>query len=155
MHNLISYIRNNIKINLLLFFIIGAIPAAYAEQSAENIIKERQALFSKNYNTAKRVQSLSSKGKLDEAKRLMMEMSKNYKKLLTLFPENTKEGFGTEALPSVWEDKKSFDALMQQSSDRMVELTKTIDKSSDIEVALKQNMWGSCKSCHSKYRKEH
>ncbi|MDC1538822.1 cytochrome c [Pelagibacteraceae bacterium] len=155
MHNLISYIRNNIKINLLLFFIIGAIPAAYAEQSAENIIKERQALFSKNYNTAKRVQSLSSKGKLDEAKRLMMEMSKNYKKLLTLFPENTKEGFRTEALPSVWEDKKSFDALMQQSSDRMVELTKTIDKSSDIEVALKQNMWGSCKSCHSKYRKEH
>ena len=112
-------------------------------------------MFSKNYNTAKRVQSLSSKGKLDEAKRLMMEMSKNYKKLLTLFPENSKEGFGTEALPSVWEDKKSFDALMQQSSDRMVELTKTIDKSSDIEVALKQNMWGSCKSCHSKYRKEH
>ena len=155
MHKCIKYIKKVIKINILFFFITGAIPTAYAEQSAENIIKERQALFSKNYNTAKRVQSLSSKGKLDEAKRLMMEMSENYKKLLTLFPENTKEGFGTEALRSVWEDKKSFDALMQQSSDRMVELTKTIDKSSDIEVALKQNMWGSCKSCHSKYRKEH
>jgi len=155
MHKCIKYIQKIIKINLFFFFIIGVTPSAYAEQSAENIIKERQALFSKNYNTAKRVQSLSSKGKLDEAKKLMTEMSENYKKLLTLFPENTKEGFGTEALPSVWEDKKSFDALMQQSSDRMVELTKTIDKSSDIEVALKQNMWGSCKSCHSKYRKEH
>ena len=92
---------------------------------------------------------------IDEAKKLMMEMSENYKKLLTLFPENTKEGFGTEALPSVWEDKKSFNALMQQSSDRMVELTKTIDGSPDIQAALKKNMWGSCKACHSKYRKEH
>jgi len=96
MHNLISYIRNNIKINLLLFFIIGAIPAAYAEQSAENIIKERQALFSKNYNTAKRVQSLSSKGKLDEAKELWMKWRKNIKKYLPLFLKKSKKALGTE-----------------------------------------------------------
>jgi len=31
----------------------------YADQSVENIIKGRKALFSKNYNTAKRVQAFS------------------------------------------------------------------------------------------------
>ena len=35
---------------------------ANAELSVEDIIKSRKALFSKNYSTAKRVQSYSSNG---------------------------------------------------------------------------------------------
>ena len=49
--------------------------ASNSEQSAEEIIKNRKALFSKNYNTAKKVQSLSSSGDFDDAKILMLEMS--------------------------------------------------------------------------------
>ena len=83
------------------------------EQSAEEIIKERKALFSKNYKTAKKVQSLSSSGDFDQAKELMIEMSKNYEKLLGLFPENSKEGFKTGALPSIWENKNEFNTLIE------------------------------------------
>jgi len=51
---------------------------ANAELSDEEIIKSRKALFSKNYSTAKRVQSFSSNGDFEEAIELMKEMNKNY-----------------------------------------------------------------------------
>ena len=123
-----------------------------AEQTAEEIIKGRKALFSKNYSTAKRVQSFSSKGDFDKAKELMIEMSENYKTLLGLFPENTQEGFKTESLPIIWEEKDVFNALMQKSSDDMIKLTSVIEDSDDIRGTLQELMWSNCKACHSKYR---
>ena len=87
---------------------------AYSDQSAEDTIKARKALFSKNYKTAKRVQSLSANEEFEEAKELMIEMSKNYEVLLGLFPENSKEGFKTGALPTIWQDKENFNTLMKK-----------------------------------------
>ena len=123
-----------------------------AEQTAEEIIKGRKALFSKNYSTAKRVQSFSFNGDFDEAKELMIEMSENYKTLLGLFPENTQMGFKTESLPIIWEEKDVFNALMQKSSDDMIKLTSVIEDSDDIRGTLQELMWSNCKACHSKYR---
>ena len=131
------------------------IPNAYSEQSAESVIKERKALFSSNYKTAKRVQSLSSNGDFDKAKELMTEMSENYKILLNLFPENSKEGFKTGSLSIIWEDKENFNLLMQKSSDDMIKLTSVIDTTENIKGAIGKLMWSNCKACHSKYRKSH
>jgi len=128
---------------------------AYSEISAEDAIKTRKALFSKNYNTAKRVQSLSSNGEFDKAKELMIEMSKNYLDLLELFPENSKEGFKTESLPIIWEDKENFNLLMQKSSDDMIKLTSVIETTDNIRDTIGKLMWSNCKACHSKYRKPH
>ena len=128
---------------------------AHSEQSAEDIIKNRKALFSKNYNTAKKVQSLSSSGDFDEAKKLMLEMSENYKTLIELFPDNTKEGFKTEATPLIWEEKDKFNSLMEKSSNDMIELASVIESSENIRSSLGQLMWSNCKACHSKYRREH
>ena len=79
----------------------------------------------------------------------------NYLELLTLFPENTKEGHGTEALPIIWEEKDKFDALMKKSSDQMIKLASIIEDQDDFRAALKQYMWSSCKACHSRYRAPH
>ena len=128
---------------------------ANSEQSAEDIIKNRQALFSKNYNTAKKVQSLSSNGDFDEAKELMLEMSENYITLKEMFPENTKEGFNTEALPLIWEEKDKFNSLMEKTSNDMVQLASIIENEDDIRGTLKKLMWSNCKACHSKYRIPH
>ena len=128
---------------------------AYSDQSAEDTIKARKALFSKNYKTAKRVQSLSANGEFDEAKELMIEMSKNYEILLGLFPENSKEGFKTVALPTIWQDKENFNTLMKKSSVDMIKLTSLIETTDDIKGTVGKLMWGNCKACHSKYRKEH
>ena len=128
---------------------------ANAELSVEDTIKSRKALFSKNYSTAKRVQSFSSNGDFDEAIELMKEMSENYITLLDLFPENSKEGFKTEALPVIWEEKDAFNALMQKSADNMIKLTSIIEDADDIRGTLGKLMWANCKACHSKYRKQH
>lgn len=128
---------------------------ANAELSVEDIIKSRKALFSKNYSTAKRVQSFSSNGNFDEAIELMKEMNENYITLLDLFPENSKEGFKTEALPIIWEEKDAFNALMQKSADDMIKLTSIIEDADDIRGTLGKLMWANCKACHSKYRKQH
>ncbi|MDC3350154.1 cytochrome c [Candidatus Pelagibacter ubique] len=144
-----------IKNTLFFIFILFYTFSAYSEQTVEEIIKERQSIFSKNYKTAKRINSLASNGSLDEAKILMIEMSDNYKRLLDLFPENSKTGFETKALPSIWENKDEFNLLMTKASSNMIELTSAIDGANDVKATLGKYMWSSCKSCHSKFRAEH
>ena len=151
-----------IKYNILIFkyilfistFVILSLPAN-SELSVEEIIKGRKALFSKNYSTAKRVQTFATKGEFDKAKTLMLEMSENYKTLLEYFPENSKEGFKTEALPAIWENKDEFNNLMTKSSNDMIKLTKIIDTSDDIKGTLGKMMWANCKACHTKFRTPH
>ena len=92
---------------------------------------------------------------MDEAKKLMIEMSDNYKRLLDLFPENSKVGFKTEALPTIWENKDEFNLLMTKASSNMIELTSVIDETEDMKATLGKYMWRSCKSCHSRFRAEH
>ena len=144
-----------IKNTLFFIFILFYSFSAFSEQTVEEIIKERKSIFSKNYKTAKRVQGLASNGNLDEAKKLMIEMSDNYKRLIDLFPENSKVGFKTEALPSIWENKDEFNLLMTKASSNMIELTSVIDGAEDMKATLGKYMWSSCKACHSKFRAEH
>ena len=155
MHGLIKHIGNNIGISLFLIFSLLICSNANSEQSSEDTIKARKALFSKNYKTAKKVQSLSASGDFEEAKMLMMEMSKNYEVLLGLFPENSKEGFKTGSLPIIWEDKDNFNLLMKKSSDDMIKLTSVIETTDNINGTIRKLMWSNCKACHSKYREEH
>ena len=150
--------KYSIKILKTTFFIIVffmmLIPAN-SEMSVEEIIKGRKALFSKNYSTAKRVQTFASKGEFDKAKTLMLEMSENYKTLIEYFPDNTKEGFKTEALPSIWENKKEFNNLMKKASDDMIKLASLFEDADDVSAILKEMMWSNCKACHSKFRAPH
>ena len=141
-----------------IFFILALTTfpfTASSELSVEEIIKGRKALFSKNYTTAKKVQSFVAKGDFENAKSLMQEMSENYKNLVTYFPENTKEGFKTEALPTIWENKDEFNNLMAKSSNNMIELAAIIESSEDVKSTLGKLMWGNCKACHNKYRAPH
>ena len=152
---LINHIINVFKYFFcILIFVLLSLPAN-SEMSVEEIIKGRKALFSKNYSTAKRVQALAIKGEFDKAKSLMIKMSENYKTLIEYFPDNSKEGFKTEALPLIWENKKEFNNLMKKSSDDMIKLTSLIEESEDIKGTLTQMMWSNCKACHSKFRAPH
>jgi len=134
-------------------FILGS-TLVYA-QSVEGIIKGRKAMFSENYQNGKKISILLRSGKKEEAKPLMRKISDNYKKLLDYFPENTKEGFKTEALPSIWENKEEFNALMQKASDDMLKLAKAIDTADDLGAIQKKLMWSNCSACHNRFRAEH
>ena len=134
-------------------FILGS-TFVYAK-SVEEIIKGRKAMFSENYQNAKKISILLRSGKKEEAKPLMKKISDNYKKLLDYFPENTKEGFKTEALPSIWENKDEFNALMQKASDDMLKLAKAIDTADDLGAIQKKLMWSNCSACHNRFRAPH
>ena len=138
----------------LTFSLSLSIPS-YAKQSVEEIIKGRKAMFSENYQNAKQISILLKQKKIEEAKPLMKKISDNYIKLLDYFPDNTKEGFKTEALPSIWENKDEFNALMQKASGDMIKLAKAIDTAEDLRAAQKELMWSNCSACHNRFRAEH
>ena len=129
--------------------------SSFANQSVEEIIKGRKAIFSENYQNGKKISILLKNGKIEEAKPIMKKMSDNYKMLLDYFPENTKEGFKTEALPSIWENKDEFNALMQKASDDMLKLAKAINTADDLGAIQKKLMWSNCSACHNRFRAPH
>jgi cytochrome c556 len=145
-----------IKIFIItLIFSLSLSALSYANQSVEEIIKGRKAMFSENYQNAKQISILLKQKKIEEAKPLMKKISNNYKKLLDYFPDNTKEGFKTEALPSIWENKDEFNALMKKASDDMIKLAKAIDTADDLRAIQKELMWSNCSACHNRFRAEH
>ena len=144
------------KTFVFVFILSSSLPfSSFANQSVEEIIKGRKAMFSENYQNGKKISILLRSGKKDEAKPIMRKISDNYKKLLNYFPENTKEGFKTEALPSIWENKKDFNALMQKASDDMLKLAKAIDSADDLGAIQKKLMWSNCSACHNRFRAPH
>ena len=145
---------NKIKIFLIAISLV-ILPISINAQSVEDIIKGRKAMFNENYQKAKKISILLKSEKIDEAKPLMEKISKNYIKLLDYFPENTKEGFKTEALPSIWENKKEFNNLMKKASDDMIKLAEAIDTAEDLKAIQKKLMWSNCSSCHSRFRAAH
>jgi len=140
---------------ITLTFSLSLSISSFANQNVEEIIKGRKAMFSENYQNAKQISILLKQKKIEEAKPLMKKISDNYIKLLDYFPDNTKEGFKTEALPSIWENKDEFNALMQKASDDMIKLAKAIDTAEDLRAAQKELMWSNCSACHNRFRAEH
>ena len=139
----------------ILLILISFSSSSYASQSVEEIIKGRKAMFSENYQNGKKISILLKSKKIEEAKPLMKKISDNYLKLLDYFPDNTKEGFKTEALPSIWENKDEFNALMQKASDDMLKLAKAIETAEDLQAIQKKLMWSNCSACHNRFRAEH
>ena len=148
--------KQKIKIIQTIIFIFFISFPFYANaMTVEEIIKGRKAMFSENYQNAKKISILLKSKRIEEAKPLMKKISDNYIKLLDYFPENAKEGFKTGALPSIWENKDEFNALMQKASDDMIKLAKVIESAEDLRAVQKELMWSNCTACHSKFRAPH
>ena len=148
--------KQKIKIIQTIIFIFSlTFPLSANAMTVEEIIKGRKAMFSENYQNAKKISILLKSKRIEEAKPLMKKISDNYIKLLDYFPENAKEGFKTGALPSIWENKDEFNALMQKASDDMIKLAKAIETAEDLRAVQKELMWNNCSACHSRFRAPH
>jgi len=80
---LLKQIMKVIKIFIItLTFSLSFPILSYGNQSVEEIIKGRKAMFSENYQNAKNISILLKSKKIEEAKPLMKKISSNYKKLL-------------------------------------------------------------------------
>ncbi len=148
--------KQKIKIlQTIIFIFFMSFPFYANAMTVEEIIKGRKAMFSENYQNAKKISILLKSKRIEEAKPLMKKISDNYIKLLDYFPENAKEGFKTGALPSIWENKDEFNALMKKASDDMIKLAKAIDTAEDLRAVQKELMWSNCTACHSRFRAPH
>ena len=150
MKTILQILLSSILASLFLVFI------SFADDHGK-IIKERKSLFKQNYSHAKRMSAEIAKGNNDKVIELSEKMSTNYDKLIDLFPENSKTGYDTEALPTIWLQKDEFNALMIETSDKVKKFTQIAASltGDELKEAQKNLIWSSCKACHDKFRMPH
>jgi len=73
--------------------------------------------------------------------------------LPALFPDDSKEGEDTEALPAIWENKADFEGRFKKLGDDAKAAAAAITDKATFDAKFKDVM-GNCSSCHKKYRKE-
>ena len=69
------------------------------------------------------------------------------------YAEGSGQGADTDALPAIWENRKDFDAKLQDMQREAQTLAQTA--ASGDEAKIKEQFAktaGSCKACHEKYR---
>jgi cytochrome c556 len=134
--------------------LVAAIVMTSAAALAADVIQERQTLMKHNGAAAKTVVGmLKGAAPFDLAK--VQDALKTFataaKDGPTLFPDNSKTGGDTEALPAIWENKADFDAhFTQLGKDVAAAQTAIVD-----EASFKQAMpavFKNCGACHEHYR---
>ncbi len=127
------------------------------DMSDKELIKGRKAMFKQNYSYAKKMSSEITKGNNQSVSDLALKMSKNYKTLISYFPDNTKTGYDTEALPLVWEEKELFNELMNKASKDANDFAMLAANliGNELKEHQKKMIWSQCKTCHDKFRMPH
>jgi cytochrome c556 len=89
---------------------------------------------------------------LDEAKKVFVVFAEAGEKAPALFPDNSKTGGDTAALPPVWENKPDFNAKLAKfasESKAAGDATKDLDTFKVQITEVRKN----CGGCHQTYRK--
>ena len=82
-------------------------------------------------------------GNISNIQNLAIKMGENYKNVINYFPENTKSGYDTEALPSIWENKNTFNEFNEEASNdafKFSEILTGLTNSGDKRHAEKVNL---------------
>jgi cytochrome c556 len=131
---------------------VGAV-TALAQQTS--VIEQRQALMK---NNAEQTRTLSGmlRGQVpynaDQAKAALTTLSQNAKKIPPLFPENSKTGGDTKALPAIWENKADFDSIAAQLDKGAQTALASITDEASFKAAAPKAL-EACGTCHKTYRK--
>ena len=118
-------------------------------------IAARKALMKAN-GDQNRVATEMLEGKrpfnLDEAKKVLVVFAETGEKAPALFPDNSKTGGDTAALPPIWENKTDFNARLAKfasESKAAGDATKDLDTFKVQMTEIRKN----CGGCHQTYRK--
>jgi cytochrome c556 len=118
-------------------------------------IAARKALMKAN-GDQNRVATEMLEGKrpfnLDEAKKVLATFAETGEKAPALFPDDSKTGGDTAALPAVWENKPDFQAKLAKfahDSKAALDATKDLDSFKVQITEVRKN----CGGCHQTYRK--
>ncbi len=72
-------------------------------------------------------------------------------KLPALFPDNSKTGEDTAALPKIWEDKANFEAIFKKFAADATAAAASIKDEATLKAGFGKVL-GDCKTCHDDYR---
>ena len=89
---------------------------------------------------------------LDEAKKVFATFAEAGEKAPALFPDTSKTGGDTAALPAIWENKADFEAKLAKfarESKAAADATKDFDSFKVQVTEVRKN----CGGCHQPYRK--
>ena len=142
---------------VVIIFLASSINIFAIEMSTEETIKARKAMFKQNYSYAKKMSAAIKKDDKETVSDLAIKMSENYKKLIEYFPDDSKDGFKTEALPTIWEKKEEFNALMMKAANEANDFSMMVNNlmGDELKDLQKKMIWSQCKSCHDKFRMPH
>jgi cytochrome c556 len=129
---------------------------ATAAVSQEDPIAKRQAIF-KSFGQASRDPGAMLKGDqpfdLPKVQAALRTYQDGSQKLPDLFPEDSKTGHDTQALPAIWQDKARFNGMMAKfGQDAGVALASIKDEASfkaEFPKVLRD-----CGGCHEAFRQK-
>ena len=141
---------------LILAFVMTATALSAASAQNLEVIKERQELLeamgkaSKDPGKMMKQEIPFDKATVEAALDTFIEKAP---KLPELFPDDSKEGGKTEALPAIWENKKDFtDRFAKLVADAKAAKGQIND---EFEMMEKwPTVVGNCGGCHKKYREK-
>jgi cytochrome c556 len=120
----------------------------------EDVIKARKALMKENGDQAK-VGAGMAKGEqpfdLAKAKAIFAAYQDAAAKMPNLFPENSKTGGDTEALPKVWESMDDFKAKFVKFGQDAKEAEGSVKDLDSFKAAF-GTVQKNCGGCHESYR---
>ena len=129
------------------------ITVAYAQNTG--IIKERKEHYKAMGNATKEPTAMfKGEAPFDLAKvqASLKVLGEKPPLLPKLFPDDSKTGGETEALPAIWDDKADFEARFK----KLAEAIRTAETKITDEATFKTEwpvLGGNCSGCHKKYRK--
>ena len=132
--------------------VLGA-SAAFAQNL--KVIEEREEHFEAMGKAAKEPNAMF-KGEADFDLAKIQAALKTFQEkaalLPTLFPDDSKTGGDTEALPVIWDEKAEFEGRFPKLADAAKAAEAKITDEESFPDAWKEVM-GNCSSCHKKFRK--
>ena len=137
-------------------FVAGALALGVTAALAQaNVIEQRQNLMKQNNSHARTVAGMlrgQAPFNLAQAQAALQNYVVVGQQFPTLFPDNSKTGGDTRALPAIWENKADFTAHSTKfAQDAQAALT-TVRDEATFKTELPKVLQ-NCDACHDKYRR--
>lgn len=130
--------------------------AATAVTAADDPIKARKEIL-KGFSEATKPNAAALKGEapfnLAAAQAALKAYADGTKKLPDLFPENSKTGGDTEALPVIWQNKQKFLDIFAKLGKDAAAAAAAIKDEATFKAEYPKVL-GNCKACHDDFRQK-
>ena len=121
-----------------------------------NVIERRQNLMKQNGSHVRTVSNMVrgqapfELAPVHAALRNFVQVGQEFP---TLFPDNSKTGGDTKALPGIWENKADFTAQANKLSQDAQSALETITDETTFRTEMPKVLQ-NCQACHDKYRRQ-